>query len=298
MPLRSRRTGWVYATALSWRVLAHRFSFILFMLFSLGLLLWGHTQPRAVEQIRARIVDGIAPALDVLSRPLSAVEQIDLRIQSYRSLLAENEKLRAENESLMRWQNSALALQSENKELRSLLNYKAEPSMSYISARVIAETGGSFVRSFVVTAGRVDGVREGMAAMTGAGLVGRVVEVGDWTSRILLITDVNSRIPVVLAGSGDHAILAGDNEAQPKLLYLPQDAEVREGDRVMTSGHGGIFPPNLPVGVVSKTAHGFVEIAPLASMGRINQVRLIDFNLAAGAVNPMAEKIDDLSVMP
>ena len=291
MPLYSHRTGWVYTTALSWRVAAHRFSFLLFLLFSVGILFVGHARPKAVEQVRTRVVDAVAPVLDMMSRPLVLIDQAASRVQTYRALLAENERLKTENESLMRWQNTALALENENQELKKLLHYKAEPSLAYVSARVIADTGGAYARSLVVTAGRVDGVREGMAAMTGDGLIGRIVEAGEWTSRILMINDINSRIPVVLMGTGDHAILAGDNAPSPKLLYLHQEADIKEGTRVMTSGHGGVFPPNLPVGVVAGTSHGTVEVAPLAHLGRISQVRLIDFNLAAGAVNPMAEKI-------
>ena len=202
-----------------------------------------------------------------------------------------NARLKAQNADLLRWQNAALALKGENEELRGLLRYKVEPSVSYISARVIAETGGAFVRSLIVTAGKVDGVREGMAAVTGNGLIGRVVEAGEWTSRLLLLTDSNSRIPVAMVGSGDHAILSGDNTPRPKLLYLPQDADVKPGARVMTSGHGGIFPPHLPVGIVTGVAHGEVQVTPVASLERINQVRLVDFNLAGGAFNPVASTI-------
>jgi len=144
----------------------------------------------------------------------------------------------------------------------------------------------------------VDGVRQGMAAMTGEGLVGRVIEVGDWSSRVLLVTDLSSRIPVTVSGSGDHAILAGDNSPQPRLLYMPQDASARVGAEVMTSGHGGIFPPNLPVGVITKMGHGGAEIAPLASLERLNQVRLVDFNLAGGAFNPIAAKLQADAVRP
>jgi rod shape-determining protein MreC len=291
MSVHARRTGWVYTTALSWRVMVHRFSFVLFLAFSLGILFISHSKPIFFEHVRARAMDGLAPVFDVLSRPLVLVDHISTRIQSYRSLLADNERLRAENETLTHWQNAAMALENDNKELRSLLNYKTEPTLAYVSARVIADTGGAYVHSFVVTAGRVDGVREGMAAMTGDGLVGRVVEVGDWTSRILSITDMNSRIPVVMMGDSDHAILSGNNSLQPKLLYLPPESDVKPGTRVMTSGHGGIFPPNLPVGIVSSAERGEFEVTPLAKLGRVNQVRLVDFNLAAGAVNPIAAKI-------
>jgi len=291
MPVHARHTGWVYTTAMSWRVVAHRFSFILFLAFSLGLLFVGHTKPAVIGQVRARLVDGLAPVLDVMSRPMALVDSFAVRVQSYRSLLAENERLRTQNATLGRWQNAALALDNENKELRGLLNYKAEPSLSYVSARVIADAGGAFVRSLIVTAGRLDGVREGMAAMTGDGLIGRVIEVGEWTSRILLITDGNSRIPVMMTGTGDHAILAGDNAPQPKLLYMPQEADIKPGMRVLTSGHGGIFPPNLPVGIVSRVGHGEIEVAPIVSIGRVNQVRLIDFSLAAGTFNPLAARM-------
>ncbi len=291
MPTHTHRAGWVYTTALSWRGIAHRFSFALFLFLSLGLLALGHANPRATNEARARLVDQVAPVLQAFSRPLSMVESMSTRIQSYRSLLAENASLRVENALLVRWQNTALALENENKELRRLLQYKPEPALSFISARVIADTGSAYVRSLIVTAGRLEGVREGMAAMTGEGLVGRVVEVGDWTSRILLITDLSSRIPVTVMGSGDPAVLAGDNSPQPKLLYLPQDTTVRPGARVMTSGHGGIFPPHLPVGVVAAIEGGEVKVAPIAPLGRINQIRLVDFDLKGGALNPIAAKI-------
>jgi len=286
-----RRSGWVYAAALSWRSVLHRFSFALFLTLSLGLLALGQTQPAVVETARARLIDRVAPVFDALSRPLSLVEKTTERIKSYRSLLEENARLRTENAGLVRWQNTALSLERENRELKGLLHYRAEPSISFITARVIADTGGAFVRSLVVTAGRMDGVRKGMAVMTGDALIGRIIEVGEWTSRILLITDMNSRIPVVLMGSGDHAILAGDNTMHPRLLYLPQDAEAKAGERVMTSGHGGVFPPNIPIGVIEPYDQGDARITPLASINRINQVRLIDFHLAGGDANPLAAKI-------
>jgi rod shape-determining protein MreC len=292
MPVRTHRTGWVYTTAVSWRLLAQRFSFVLFLVLALGLLVLNRSKPVLIEHLRARVMDGMAPVLGAMAQPLSIVENASRRASGYLRLQSENDTLRAENEQMAKWQNAAMALENENRELRSLLHYKAEPKVSFISARVIADVGGPYVRSLIVTAGREDGVREGMAAMTGEGLIGRVVEVGDWSARILMITDLNSRIPVTVTGSGEHAIVAGDNAPKPKLLYLPQDAVLQPGARVMTSGHGGIFPPDLPVGVVASTARGKYEITPLADLGRINQVRLIDFHLKGGAFNPMTSRIE------
>ncbi len=258
---------------------------------SLALIVVGRNDPVMMERARAQVVDTLAPALDAVSRPMVMVEEMARNAAAYLDLRKENERLRTENALLAQWQNAALTMENENRELRSLLNYKAEPSMAYIAARVIADAGGPYVRSLIVTAGKMDDARVGMAAMTGDCLIGRVVEVGDWSSRILLITDLNSRIPVVITGSGDHAILAGDNSNKLKLLYLPQDADLQTGARIITSGHGGVFPPNLPVAAVVGIRNGTYEIVPLAPLGRVNQVRLIDFNLKGGDFNPMAAKL-------
>ncbi len=292
MAVHSRPKGWSYAAALSWRVIAHRYSFIVFMALALALLLLGRIQPHAVEGARTHTIDTLAPVMDALARPMTVAGNLIKDAHDYVSLRAENEKLRAQNVQLKDWQNAAAVLQKENHDLRDLLRFKTEPGVAYISARVIADTGGAFARGLIVTAGKLDGVREGMAAMTGDGLIGRVVEAGDWSSRVVLITDLNSRIPVTVAGTGERAILAGDNTTAPKLQFLPQDAILTPGASVVTSGHGGVFPPNLPVGAVVDNNHGNYSIVPAADLGRVNYVRLVDFNLQGGAFNPLAAKID------
>ncbi len=291
MAVRSRSSRWVFVNTLSWRMVSHRFSFVLFIMLACAMLVFGRVQPVMVEGARTHAIDTMAPLLDAIARPMTAAENAIGNVKSYFALRVENEKLRASNMQLQQWQNAVVTLQNQNRELQNLLHFKTEPGMAYISARVIADTGGPFVRGLIVTAGKLDGVREGMAAMTGDGLIGRVIEAGDWSSRILLITDLNSRIPVTVMGSGDRAILAGDNSAQPKLMYLPQDSVLTAGARVVTSGHGGIFPPDLPVGAVVETARGAYSLMPLADLGRINYVRLVDFNLKGGAFNPIATKI-------
>ncbi len=290
MVVHSRSTASSYAAAFSWRGAVQRFSFVIFMVFALALLVLGRVQPVVVENVRVHATDALAPVLDAIARPVAATTSIIRSVKSYFALRDENVQLRASAAQMKDWQNAAAALQKENQELRALLHFKAEPGVSYISARVIADTGGPFSRGLIVTAGKIDGVSVGMAAMTGDGLVGRVVEVGDWSSRVLLITDLNSRIPVTITGSGDRAVLAGDNTASPKLMYLPQDAALASGARVMTSGHGGIFPPNLPVGVLAENARGTYSVVTAADLGRIDYVRLVDFNLRGGDFNQIAAK--------
>jgi rod shape-determining protein MreC len=148
-----------------------------------------------------------------------------------------------------------------------------------VSAQVIGNSGGAFVRNVLVNAGSRDGVARGQAAVTGEGLVGRVAEVGERAARILLLNDLNSRIPVILESSRDRAVLAGDNSDEPRLLYLAATAKVKVGDRIVTGGAGGVFPPGLPVGVVAAVDGASVRVEPYAELPRLDYVRIVDFGL-------------------
>jgi rod shape-determining protein MreC len=279
------------AAVLSWRGLFQRFSFVLFISLAVLLLVLTRTQPDVVSSLRTRTLDFVAPFLDVLARPTLLIEDAADSVRSMVSLRADNKRLYEENKHLIEWQNTVRVLEKENRELRTLLKFKTEPRQTYISARVIADTGGAYARGLVITAGKTDGVREGMAAMTGEGLIGRVIEAGSWSSRVWLISDLNSRIPVMIAETGDRAILAGDNTTQPKLLFLSRDASVPSGAHVVTSGHGGVFPPNLPVGTLKEKEHGAYAVIPAADLGRVTYVRLVDFSLEGGALNPIETKL-------
>ncbi len=274
----------------TWRGFSDRFSFLIFAAIALFLLLLSHTQNAALSSLRTHTVDVLAPVLDAIARPMIAVQNAGASLHALTALHADNKRLRAENARMIEWQNAFVSLEKENRELRALLKFKTEASVSYVSARVIADTGAAYERGIIVTAGKEDGVRKGMAAMTGEGLIGRVVEVGDWSSRVMLISDLNSRVPVMLAETGDRAILAGDNTASPKLLFLARDAVVPDGAHILTSGHGGVFPPNLPVGTLHETANDHHKMKPSADLGRITYVRLVDFGAKGGTASALESK--------
>ena len=186
---------------------------------------------------------------------------------------------------LRRWRNEALRLKAENASLRALVHAVPEAAATPITARVIADSGGTFVRSLLLNAGARDGVRKGLAVVNDEGLVGRVTEVGARSARVLLVTDLNSRIPVVIQSTRDRAILAGDNSEHPKLIHLPTGAPVSPGDRVVTSGHGGVFPPGLAVGVVLAVEKTAIRVRPYVNWHRLEFVRVLDY-APHGIVDP------------
>lgn len=269
----------VFRIAAPLRGLFNRFTIVGLLGLCFGLILLSRGEVGVIERVRTGVADLMSPVLAVLASPVEAAGDAADSVRSLIRLRSEHALLVEEVRRLEQWQDVARKLDTENRSLRALLNFTPEPHATSTAARIIADSGGAFARNVLVAAGAGDGVAKGHTAMTGEGLVGRVTEVGERTSRVLLITDLNSHVPVIVEGSRERAVLAGDNTATPRLLYLPQGARVARGDRVVTSGHGGGFPPGLPVGtVVSATEHG-VLIQPHVDWAHLDYLRLVDYGL-------------------
>ena len=256
-----------------------RFAYLLLILSAIGVLVIGRVDVATTEQVRTQVVDAVAPILDVIGRPVESFNVGVDRIHEIYTVFDANQKLRQERDRLLHWQALARKLEMENRALKGLLNFNAGPEPRFIAARVVADTGGAFAHSLILNAGERAGVRKGQAAVTGDGLIGRISGVGSRSSRLLLITDLNSRIPIVIESTRIRAVLAGTNAGRPRMIHLPTGAMVAIGDRVVTSGHGGVFPNGLPVGVVTSVTDGIIEIQPYVNRERIEYVRVLDYGL-------------------
>ena len=256
-----------------------RFAYLLLILSAIGVLVIGRVDVASMEQVRTQIVDAVAPILDVIGRPVESFNVGVDRIHEIYTVFDANQKLRQERDRLLHWQALARKLETENRALKGLLNFNAGPEPRFIAARVVADTGGAFAHSLILNAGERAGVRKGQAAVTGDGLIGRISGVGSRSSRLLLITDLNSRIPIVIESTRIRAVLAGTNAGRPRMIHLPTGAMVAIGDRVVTSGHGGVFPNGLPVGVVTSVNDDIIEIQPYVNRERIEYVRVLDYGL-------------------
>ncbi|MDF1791461.1 MAG: rod shape-determining protein MreC [Thalassobaculaceae bacterium] len=292
----AKRPGSFSSVAQPVRSLWSRFAFATLIAAAFGLMLLGKADVLLIERARMVVLDALAPVIEVASRPAEAVTDLMNNVRDLRYLRAENARLAVENDRLERWQHVARRLEAENRALRALTNFVPPKEVDFVSARVIADGGGAFVRSVMITAGRRQGVSLGNAAVSGEGLVGGVVEVGEEYSRVLLITDLNSQIPIVIERTRDPAVLAGDNTRSPRIIYLPQNAQVVPGDRIVTSGHGGVFPPGLAVGMVTTITDGSIRVTPFVDWERLEYVRLL-MTGADGVVQPESANLPPFSVM-
>jgi rod shape-determining protein MreC len=266
---------------------AQRFAYSALVLLSVAIMVIGRADGALIEHIRTRTNDIMAPVLEAVTQPVTAVTDVAAHVRSLTGLYRENERLKAENAALMQWQQVARRLDNENSGLRTLMNYQPEGSIWFITGRVIGTSGGAFSRNLLINRGTLDSVAKGQAVAAGSGLVGRVTEVGDRAARVLMITDLNSRIPVQIDGNHDRAILAGDNTDRPQLAYVGPHTKISLGDRIVTSGDGGVFPPGMPVGTVASIDGGNIRIEPFADLSRVEFLRVVDFGLA-GVLPPDA----------
>ncbi len=279
-----RREGALVKVANPFKGWTQRFAFGLLIAASVGLMLIGKADSTAVERLRVTVNDLVAPALSLVAEPVATVRNTVSQFDSYSALQEENAQLRTQNAELLRWQAAARALQAENKQLRAFLDAANDPYINTAVGRVIADNRGAFAHTLLVAAGLRDGVSRNQAAMAPEGLAGRVIEVGDRSARVLLITDINSRVPVVLQSSRQRAVLAGTNGQRLKLLYLEADSPRKVGEQVVTSGLGGVFPPGLPIGRIVEVEADAVWVEPNLKSARLEHLRLLDYRVDDGLV--------------
>lgn len=261
------------------RGLAQRFAYLGLILAAFALMLLGKADAVLMDRVRTHATDAMVPILDALSRPAATIADVVSQAQELVDLRSQNIDLRSDKERLLQWQDAARRLEAENQALRGMLNFQPAPEARFVTARVIGDTGGAFVHSVILNAGADAGVLRGQAAVTGSGLVGRVTHVGSRSARVLLLTDINSHIPVLVESTRTRAILAGTNRPHPRLIHLPPGAQVSPGQRVVTSGHAGVFPARLPVGTVAAVSDAGITIQPFVEASRLEYVVVVNYGL-------------------
>lgn len=245
------------------------------VLLSLALLvLWRADSPR-LERLRMSLADWATPSVEMTADPIGALSDMAADFRDFTRVHERNRELRAEIQRLRAWRETAQQLERENAQLRALNNLRLGSRTGFVAGEVIADSGSPFAQSALLNIGSDDGVIDGAAAVDGEGLVGRVVGVGRRASRVLLLTDFNSRVPVKVLPSGRRAILSGENSDSPRLSFLDALAGVAPGDQVVTTGDGGVFPPDLPVGRVAVVGEYGARVQVAADYERLEFVRIL-----------------------
>ena len=245
---------------------------VLFML--AVFLIWRIDNPR-VERFRMMVIDAVVPNFEWAMAPVTGVANLLSDFQSYQRLARQNSDLRRELQDMKSWREAAIQLDQENARLRELINVQLDPQLTRITGVVLADSGSPFRQSVLLNVGSRDGILDGWPAMDGIGLVGRISGVGEKTARVMLVTDTSSQIPVTIQPSGQRAILSGDNTINPVLQFIEDPDQVKPGDRIVTSGDGGVFPADLLVGQLARGTDGRLRARLSADLERLEFLRVL-----------------------
>ena len=252
-----------------------RFSLLALIVFSIILICVDTIETKPLNYLRSFIKDTIYRGSVITSLPQKGLGNAFSTVENHLNLFEENIKLKEENTQLKEQIFDPDFLIFENKQLRQLLDEQVTSSTNLVSARVMLDKQSPYLNSFIINSGSNKEIKNGMAVLDGRNFVGRIVDVNFFSSRVLLVTDLNSKIPVLVEPFGHHAILSGHGKNKPTLEYLPENHKVQSGNKVYTSGKEGIFSPGIPIGEVRMDAEKiFVSL-----FSDISQIMFVNINL-------------------
>ena len=229
-----------------------RYSFVFFVILSITLIVFDKKDILNSSYIRSKIVNSIFLTKDLLLSNLPNLDKLTLSFTSKNELILENQYLREKIEQNNLFKLKSEKLEIENNILRKELSLQPPSIENYILVKVIADTQTDYNKTIIINAGKNMNFSKGDTALTNKGLIGSVIEVYDKYSRVLLINDINSKIPVRVGKNNKKAIISGNNTNKMDLLYLKENVSFDDGDIVYTSGDGGYFNSGIPIGILKK----------------------------------------------
>lgn len=235
-----------------------------------------------LNKITNSVSQAFSPVIQVMQFPAEVVYAVYDKVRDITLVYSENKRLKAENLDLLMLKNQVRTLKAENKLLGQMLNYTPPPEASFVTAKIVAEEGDGFSHSLIAYTDNAEQVRKGQVVLGAESVVGRVESVSGSYVRVLLFTDINSRVPVILERNRIRGILSGDNTTVPKLMFTAAGADIKEGDMVVTSGVAGVFPTGLPIGVVSKITKGAIAVETISDIERLEYIKIVDYGVYDG----------------
>lgn len=270
--LRLRKNKKSFISALR---IGRKVKFYFFLSVSLLLIFVSLIKPSVATDIKIGFLDTISPIIVFISKPFSKASESINSISNMATLKAENSKLKTENDQLKNWYQTALMLRAENQALQSLLNLKIDPEIKYISARVLLDTQNIFSKTILIAVGERDGVKKNQVVLSGDGVIGRVIKVGEKVSRVLLITDLNSRIPVIVEDLNKRSVLSGNNSDHLVMKHLELTSNDMLQKKVITTGDGGVFPAGLYVGTITEIENSGIKVLPFSKLENLKFIRIL-----------------------
>lgn len=257
---------------------------------ALALLVFSKSDSPLIRTARSSVSSTLSPVLQAVRYPFELIGSGYDAVVDVFQVYRQNKTLKAENAEVLMLKTKIKTLKAENERLGALLNYTPPADARFVTAKVIAVEGDGFSHSLIVYVNDAQDVKAGQVVLGDKGVVGRVENVGRHYARVILLTDINSKIPVIVGKGRTRGLLSGDNTSLPKLIYTALDADIKSGDEILTSGVSGFFPSDLPVGKVIGVRNGQIEIDVFSDIETLEYVRIVDYGLPGLIVEQIAQE--------
>ena len=252
-----------------------KFSLFVLIILSIIFIYVETIEARPLNFFRSFLKDTIYRGALIVSAPSKVFGNLTNYTKEHVNLYSNYRQLKKENDELKNNISKTDFLELENTQLRKLIEEQIASNSNLVSARVMLDKQSPYLNSFIINIGSNKGVKNGMAVLDGKNFIGRIVDVNFFSSRVLLVSDLNSNIPVIIEPSAEHGILSGHGINEPTLEYLSENHNLKDGDKVYTSGKEGIFLPGIPIGEI-KIEKDLVKVLLFSDL---NQITFININL-------------------
>ena len=267
--------GIAFRSAFLARGTKQKFSLFVLVILSILFIFIESLETKPLNYLRSFIKDIIYRGSSMVSMPTKSFGSLTDSLNEHISLYNNYTELKKENTELRNNISKSDFLELENAQLRKLIEEQVETQSNLVSARVMLDKQSPYLNSFVINIGSNKNIKNGMEVLDGKNFIGRTVDVNFFSSRVLLVSDLNSRIPVITEPSAYHAILNGRGIRKPTLVYLPEKHTIQNGDKVYTSGKAGIFTPGIPIGEIKIEK----EMIKVILFSDLNQITFVNINL-------------------
>jgi rod shape-determining protein MreC len=225
-----------------------------------------------VRNKATNIIHNVIYKADLTTSKLSNLYQ---NIKDLALIYDKNIELKQHN-SILKYEIQRLnALEYENRQLKKQVNLVETGDFKYISARVITNVIGPYNYYATILAGKKDGLKEGQVVINNQGLVGKIIEVYDKTASVILVTDLNSKVPIITSNFLEKAIISGSNENKLRLLYLNDNKKLEIGEIVVTNDNGDFFPTGIPVATIESISENYILAKPVVDITKLDYVKIL-----------------------
>ena len=267
------------------KLLIHRGIFMLCIVTGVTLMALSRAGNPTLTDARMRALAMMAPAIDVIRTPVESWKSGRAYVSGVFAAHEENKALRAEIETMRRWQSVSMALETENAALRALMDYVPRTKARYVSAKVLADMQMGSGHELLIDVGDHTGIVQYQPVIDASGLIGRIIDRDNRYARVLTITDANSRIPVVTGDSRIRAILSGTGDATLRMQFIAGGRLPELGESVFTSDDGGLMPSGVVVGTVIRVQDDTVWVRPNRPVSAADYVRVMQLDRSVAKAN-------------